>query len=87
MQPRYRRIGSRIAVALAALVALVSVYQLYLGGNLALAAACTAGFGLAFYVFNAMFKKKFGVTPSEWRRQNVPPDEMKLRKAALKNSR
>ncbi|HMG22009.1 MAG TPA: maltose ABC transporter permease MalF [Kofleriaceae bacterium] len=53
MQPRYRRIGSRIAVVLAALVALVSVYQLYLGGNLALAAACTAGFGLAFYVFTA----------------------------------
>jgi len=22
--------------------------------------------------FNAMFKKKFGLTPSEWRRQNVP---------------
>ncbi len=36
--------------------------------------------------FNAMFKKKFGVTPSEWRRQNVPPDELKLRKIALKGS-
>ena len=23
-------------------------------------------------LFNAMFKKRFGVTPSEWRRQNVP---------------
>jgi AraC-like DNA-binding protein len=37
--------------------------------------------------FNAMFKKKFGVTPSEWRRQNVPPDEVKLRKASLKSAR
>lgn len=37
--------------------------------------------------FNAMFKKKFGVTPSEWRQRNVPPDEMKLRKAALRGAR
>lgn len=37
--------------------------------------------------FNAMFKKKFGVTPSEWRRQNVPPEELKLRKAALRSTR
>ena len=37
--------------------------------------------------FNAMFKKKFGVTPSEWRRQNASAEDLKFRKAALKDTR
>ena len=35
--------------------------------------------------FNAVFKKKFGVTPSEWRRQNVPASELKFRRTSLKD--
>jgi AraC-like DNA-binding protein len=37
--------------------------------------------------FNAMFKKKFGVTPSEWRRQNSAAEDLKFRKATLKDTR
>jgi len=44
---------SRIGTVLAAGVALVVVYQLYLGGHALLAAACTGGFGLAFFVYTA----------------------------------
>jgi maltose/maltodextrin transport system permease protein len=44
---------SRIATVLAAVIALVIVYQLYLGGNALLAAVCAGGFGLAFFVYTA----------------------------------
>ncbi len=44
---------SRIGTVLAAGVALVVVYQLYLGGYTLLAAACTGGCGLAFFVYTA----------------------------------
>jgi len=44
---------SRIGTVLAAGVALVVVYQLYLGGYPLLAASCTGGFGLAFFVYTA----------------------------------
>ncbi|HEY0551438.1 MAG TPA: helix-turn-helix transcriptional regulator [Verrucomicrobiae bacterium] len=37
--------------------------------------------------FNAMFKKKFGVTPSEWRRQNLSADDLKFRRTALRKPR
>jgi maltose/maltodextrin transport system permease protein len=53
MQPRARRIVSRAVAAVAAVLALVVVYQLYAGGNPVLAAACTGGFGLAFFVYTA----------------------------------
>jgi maltose/maltodextrin transport system permease protein len=42
---------SRIGTVVAAVVALFVVYGLYVGGNPLLAVACTAGFGLAFYVY------------------------------------
>lgn len=44
---------SRIGTALAAGIALLVVYQLYVGGNALLAAACAGGFGLAFFVYTA----------------------------------
>ncbi|TMQ04052.1 MAG: hypothetical protein E6J91_44805, partial [Deltaproteobacteria bacterium] len=53
MQPRFGRIVGRIATALAAAVALFILYQLYTGGNAALAAACAGGFGLAIFVYTA----------------------------------
>jgi maltose/maltodextrin transport system permease protein len=53
MQSRIGRIGWRIAGAIAALVALLVVYQLYLGGNALLAVGCAGGFGLAFFVYSA----------------------------------
>jgi hemolysin activation/secretion protein/AraC-like DNA-binding protein len=33
-------------------------------------------------LFNAMFKKRFGVTPSQWRRQHHPPPQKFLKRAA-----
>jgi maltose/maltodextrin transport system permease protein len=53
MQSRTGRIGWRLTGAIAALVALLVVYQLYLGGNALLAVGCAAGFGLAFFVYTA----------------------------------
>lgn len=53
MQPRIGRIGRRVAVAIAAIAALVVVYQLYLGGNAVLAAACAGGFALTLFVYSA----------------------------------
>jgi hypothetical protein len=53
MQPRYGRAVSRIGAALAAVLALAVVFQLYTSGNAVLAAACTGGFGLAFYVYTS----------------------------------
>jgi hypothetical protein len=60
MQPRSGHLGLRvggaitaIAIAIAALAGLVAVYQLYVGGNPVLAAACAGGFGLALFVFTA----------------------------------
>jgi maltose/maltodextrin transport system permease protein len=44
---------SRIGTALAAGVALLVVYQLYVGGNALLAAACAGSLGLAFFVYTA----------------------------------
>jgi hypothetical protein len=44
---------SRIVAAIAAALGLFVVYRLYAGGNATLAAACLAGFGLAFYVYTA----------------------------------
>jgi maltose/maltodextrin transport system permease protein len=44
---------SRIGTALAAGIALLVVYQLYVGGNALLAAACAGGLGLAFFVYTA----------------------------------
>src|SRR5437868_4017941 len=43
--------ASRIGAALVAVLMLAAVFQLYAGGNAVLAAACTSGFGLAFYVY------------------------------------
>ena len=42
---------SRVVTAVAAIVALFIVYELYVGGNPVLAAACAGGFGLAFLVY------------------------------------
>src|SRR5437868_1323341 len=53
MQPRSRPIGSRLAAAVAVLAGLFMVYQLYVGGNPALAAACAGAFALTYYVFTA----------------------------------
>jgi maltose/maltodextrin transport system permease protein len=53
MQPRHRRIASRLAAAVAALAGLAAVYQLYITGNPLLAAACAGGFGLAYFVYTA----------------------------------
>jgi maltose/maltodextrin transport system permease protein len=53
MQPRHRRIASRLAAAVAALVGLAAVYQIYITGSPVLAAACTGGFGLAYFVYTA----------------------------------
>lgn len=53
MQPRYRRLGSRIGAVIAALAALLVIYQLYVGGNPLLAAACAGVFAVAFYVYTA----------------------------------
>ncbi len=53
MQPRHRRIASRLAAALAALAGLAAVYQIYVAGNPVLAAACAGGFGLAYFVYTA----------------------------------
>lgn len=53
MQPRSGRIGVRVAIAIAALVSLFVVYQLYTAGNAVLASACLAGFALTFYVYTA----------------------------------
>jgi maltose/maltodextrin transport system permease protein len=44
---------SRAAVAIAVLATLLAVYQLYITGNPALAAACGGGFGLAIFVYTA----------------------------------
>jgi maltose/maltodextrin transport system permease protein len=60
MQSRSGHVGLRIGAAatrgaavIAALVALIAVYQLLITGNAMLAVACTGGFGLAFFVFTA----------------------------------
>lgn len=53
MQPRHRRIASRLAAAVAALAGLAAVYQIYVAGNPVLAAACAGGFGLAYFVYTA----------------------------------
>jgi maltose/maltodextrin transport system permease protein len=53
MQPRHRRIASRLAAAIAALVGLAAVYQIYLAGSPVLAAACAGGFGLTYFVYTA----------------------------------
>jgi maltose/maltodextrin transport system permease protein len=53
MQPRHRRIASRLAAAAAALVGLAAVYQIYITGSPVLAAACAGGFGLAYFVYTA----------------------------------
>jgi len=53
MQPRPRRIASRLAAALAALAGLAAVYQIYIAGSPVLAAACAGGFGLAYFVYTA----------------------------------
>jgi len=53
MQPRSRRIGSRLAAAVAALAGLLVVFQLYVGGNPTLAAACAGALALTYYVFFA----------------------------------
>lgn len=53
MQPRYGRILSRIAAAVAAGIGLVVIYLLYAGGNPVLAAACAGGFGLALFVYTS----------------------------------
>lgn len=53
MQPRQGRIGSRIGAAVATVIGLAVVYQLYAGGNPVLAAACAGGFGLAVFVYTA----------------------------------
>ena len=37
--------------------------------------------------FNAMFKKKFGITPSEWRRLNVTHDKSKQKRSATSSQR
>jgi len=44
---------SRIGTVLAAGIALLVVFQLYVGGNALLAAAVTGGLGLAFFVYTA----------------------------------
>jgi maltose/maltodextrin transport system permease protein len=44
---------SRIVAAIAAALGLFIVYRLYAGGNALLAAACMAGFGLAFFIYTA----------------------------------
>ncbi|MBC7977477.1 MAG: maltose ABC transporter permease MalF, partial [Myxococcales bacterium] len=44
---------SRIVAAIAAALGLFVVYRLYAGGNAVLAAACLAGFGLAFFIYTA----------------------------------
>src|SRR5262245_20001884 len=44
---------SRVVTAVAAVVAMFIVYQLYIGGNPLLAAACGGAFGLGFYVYTA----------------------------------
>src|SRR6185295_2073385 len=51
MQSRHRRIASRIGAALVALAALLAVFQLYLSGNPAFAAACAGGFAITLFVF------------------------------------
>lgn len=53
MQSRHGRILSRVAAAIVAGIGLVVIYQLYAGGNPALAAAATGGFGLAFFIYTA----------------------------------
>jgi len=53
MQPRHRRIASRLGAALAALAGLAAVYEVYIAGNPVLAAACAGGFGLAYFVYTA----------------------------------
>src|SRR5262249_25522045 len=44
---------SRIVAAAVAALALLIVYQLYVGGNPLLAAACAGGFSLTFFVYTA----------------------------------
>jgi maltose/maltodextrin transport system permease protein len=53
MQRRSSQLLSRVAVALAAGLALLVVYQLYASGNAVLAAVCFGGFGLAFYIYTS----------------------------------
>ncbi|HEX7836346.1 MAG TPA: maltose ABC transporter permease MalF [Kofleriaceae bacterium] len=53
MQSRHGRILSRIAAAAVAGIGLVVIYQIYVSGNPALAAAFTGGFGLAFFVYTS----------------------------------
>ncbi|HEX8108287.1 MAG TPA: maltose ABC transporter permease MalF [Kofleriaceae bacterium] len=53
MQPRHRRIASRLAATIAALAGLGAVYQLYVAGNPVLAAACAGAFGLTYFVYTA----------------------------------
>src|SRR4051812_46581748 len=53
MQPRQRRIASRLAATVAVLAGLAAVYQLYVTGNPVLAAAFAGGFGLAYFVYTA----------------------------------
>jgi maltose/maltodextrin transport system permease protein len=53
MQPRYRRIASRLAAAVAGLAGLAAVYQIHVAGDPALAAACAGGLGLAYFVYTA----------------------------------
>jgi maltose/maltodextrin transport system permease protein len=53
MQPRHRRIASRLAATVAALAGLAAVYQLYITGNPVLAAAAAGGFGIAYFVYTA----------------------------------
>jgi maltose/maltodextrin transport system permease protein len=48
-----RRVASYIAAGVAALAGLLVLYQLYVGGNPALAAAWAGAFALAYFVFTA----------------------------------
>jgi maltose/maltodextrin transport system permease protein len=53
MQRRSSSIPARLAAALAAGLALLVVFELYASDNPVLAAACLAGFALAFYVYSS----------------------------------
>jgi maltose/maltodextrin transport system permease protein len=53
MPRRPRQFVSRVATALAAVIALFAVYRLYVTGNPVVAAAFAGGVGLAFFVYTA----------------------------------